>query len=366
VPGRKLRLLLVVVLLQVASLREWSRFLPGWAALFAAVVAALVGVGLLDRLARVAIGVRATALAWTAVVVAVAALGSAYVTSADGLAGSDRDEAIIASAQRLMRGEHPYAEPTYLGNPLSPGPGWVVLHVPFVALGLYPFVPALAWAVLPLTAALASQERSKATMRTIVLSAAAPVLWHELITGSDLLTAGVIGAAAIVLSAADIPRRLRPLSIVALAAFMTSRAPLLLGGAAFYATSRAVRGAASIALYALAAAALAWAALFAIAPTDFSPFHLITRAPVMFPSAALAATLIATVATLAIVTRSAVVTTAHRLWNFGIVLLVPLSATAVMSLARADWDLASWVGASYLVPAAVPLLLASALEADSA
>jgi hypothetical protein len=364
VPGRELRLLLVVVLLQAASLREWSRVVAGPGALIAAFVAALVASVLLDRVARIATGVGSIAIAWTGLVVAVAAIGSYYTASLDGLAGSDRDEAIIVSAERLMRGEHPYAAPTYLGNPLSPGPGWVVLHVPFVALGLYWLVPASAWAVLPMAAALATTERSKVMMRTIVLSAGAPVMWHELVTGSDLLTAGVIGGAAVVLSAGDIPSGRRRLSTVALAAFMTSRAPFLLGGAGFYAASRAVGGAAAIALGALAVSAVAWVALFAMAPTHNSPLHLLTRAQVIFPPPALVAALIATVVTLGIVSRSLAVTTARRLWNFGLVLLVPLSATAAASLARAGWDLASWVGASYLVPAAVPLLLACALEAD--
>lgn len=359
------RILFVVLLLQIASLREWSRYVPGPAAPLAALLAALIAALLFDRVApRLARGGRSIVIAWTVAVIAVAAIGYGYTNSTNGLAGSDRDEAIIIAAERMMRGEHPYAEPTYLGNPLSPGPGWVALHIPFVAAGVYWLAPALALAVLPLAPRTATRQNLPMA-RTIVLSAAAPVMWHELVTGSDLLTIGVVGAAAVVVSAPDTPSHLRMLSAAALAAFMTSRAPFLLGGAAFYATSRAVRSAPSIVGAALAVAAATWVALFAIPSSDYAPLHLLTRAHVIFPAPALAATLLATVIVLGLVSRSSTVTTAERLWNFGAVLLVPLGATAAASLARADWDVASWVGASYLVPAAVPLLLAATLDADS-
>jgi hypothetical protein len=49
--------------------------------------------------------------------------------------GSDADDALNIAAWRLLHGQYPYYSVTYLGNPIAPLPGAVLLSVPFVLLG---------------------------------------------------------------------------------------------------------------------------------------------------------------------------------------------------------------------------------------
>ena len=61
--------------------------------------------------------------------------------------GSDAGDALIKSGNLLLKGNFPYSIPTYLHNPISPGPGWVLMLMPFTCTGLYvlliPFFSAL-------------------------------------------------------------------------------------------------------------------------------------------------------------------------------------------------------------------------------
>ena len=53
-------------------------------------------------------------------------------------AGSDQDDAIMLCGQAIMRGEFPYSEFTYLGNPPSPAPGMLLIFLLSIATGWYP------------------------------------------------------------------------------------------------------------------------------------------------------------------------------------------------------------------------------------
>jgi hypothetical protein len=62
---------------------------------------------------------------------------------ADGLKlqmrGSDQDDCVIIGASRLMNFLNPYTEHSYFNNPCSPGPGLLLVYLPFVMLGAYQF-----------------------------------------------------------------------------------------------------------------------------------------------------------------------------------------------------------------------------------
>lgn len=60
---------------------------------------------------------------------------------ADGLKevmrGSDQDDCIIQGVNSLLSFKNPYTEPTYFGNPCSPGMGMLLAYFPFSSLGFY-------------------------------------------------------------------------------------------------------------------------------------------------------------------------------------------------------------------------------------
>lgn len=62
--------------------------------------------------------------------------------------GSDEDDALITTANRLIRLERPLYVPTYLGNAPSAGAGWAALVSPLACSGLYFLLTPLALAVL--------------------------------------------------------------------------------------------------------------------------------------------------------------------------------------------------------------------------
>jgi hypothetical protein len=49
-------------------------------------------------------------------------------------AGTDADDALDLAVSSLLRGAYPYEQRTYLNNPITPLPGWIVLAIPFVVL----------------------------------------------------------------------------------------------------------------------------------------------------------------------------------------------------------------------------------------
>jgi len=49
--------------------------------------------------------------------------------------GSDGDDALNLATRELLAGRYPYYPRTYLGNPISPMPGALLLAIPFVLLG---------------------------------------------------------------------------------------------------------------------------------------------------------------------------------------------------------------------------------------
>jgi len=102
--------------------------------------------------------------------------------------GSDRDDALTQAASRWLRGESPYAEPTYLGRPISPLPGGLILSMPWVALFGNAAYQNLFW-LLILYFVLIRLSRSvpMAACLFVLVTALSPAVQHELMTGGDLL-----------------------------------------------------------------------------------------------------------------------------------------------------------------------------------
>jgi len=134
--------------------------------------------------------------------------------------GSDRDDALNIAVAALLRGEYPYLQPTYLGNPVTPLPGALLLAAPFVVLG-NAALQALAWPAL-WSAAMLAAKRSWRTVMAVAVVLLSPEALRETLTGGDLLANGVYIALAIWLL-------LRTASFAAPAAWRVSLAILLLG-----------------------------------------------------------------------------------------------------------------------------------------
>src|SRR5438105_4620272 len=90
-----------------------------------------------------------------------------------------------------MHGHFPYHQRTYLGGPISPLPGEVLLAVPFVALGKSAYQN-LFW-VLAFYAVL-KHRVGDARMALAAMQATlglSPTIMRDLVTGSDVLCNGI-------------------------------------------------------------------------------------------------------------------------------------------------------------------------------
>lgn len=106
-------------------------------------------------------------------------------------AGSDRDDAANLAANRLLDGEYPYDQKTYLGNPVSQLPGALVLAAPFVALGTSAWQNFLWLPVLFVALARHLGSSRLALFVSWTALAVSPGVLRELLTGGDLIANGI-------------------------------------------------------------------------------------------------------------------------------------------------------------------------------
>mgnify|MGYP004181519497 FL=1 len=109
---------------------------------------------------------------------------------ADGLksnnGGSDQDDGLIQGAIAILEGISPYSVTSYLGNPISAGPGWIILLLPLSAFNLY-------WVITPLSLLILiysnyiSGRSIYYTNILICLLCSSLAFWEILVVGSDFI-----------------------------------------------------------------------------------------------------------------------------------------------------------------------------------
>ncbi|MDA8117421.1 MAG: hypothetical protein M0000_08650 [Actinomycetota bacterium] len=101
--------------------------------------------------------------------------------------GSDRNEAMNLATSALLHGRYPYHSRTYLGNPLSPLPGSILLAVPFAWLGDSGYQTFFWLAIFFLTLRRELQGSRPALLLMWIALTLSPVVVQEVMTGGDLL-----------------------------------------------------------------------------------------------------------------------------------------------------------------------------------
>lgn len=198
--------------------------------------------------------------------------------------GSDRDEALALGASALIRGEYPYSARTYLGNPISPLPGALLLAVPFVLAGNGALGNLFWLAVLVAVARarFASGAGALGLMWTVL--ALSPAVLYMVVTGSDYVANGIYVALAVVWVArsASAGGWREAAAAVFLGVALASRANFLIVVPlvfAFVASGAGVR----VAVWSMAVTGATFAALtvpFYLAdPAGFSPLHIASVLP---------------------------------------------------------------------------------------
>lgn len=145
----------------------------------------------------------------------------------DGL-GSDADEALMLASERLLVGSDPYSERTYLGNPISPLPGSILIYA---ALGiLFDNAAVINFVTLVIGLVLAWQRFPTSVAMFAMGLIVSPIFWHSIVTGNDFITTA--GSAALIalrlIDAALKSLRFALLWTVPLGALIASRSLMLL------------------------------------------------------------------------------------------------------------------------------------------
>lgn len=277
---------------------------------------------------------------------------------ADGLKaqmrGSDQDDCVILGAQRLIQGLFPYSVRSYYGNPCSPGPGMLILYLPFVYFHVY---VGGAFAIL-LTALACLRRQSYSWLKPgyFLFFLSMSLLWWELqVVGSDLISLG-LGLVLVMTILPNMIANKQKIYIVLVGILVGLLAstrinlffifPLLSIFIFWYWK----KGAFLFFFIALFFALIPTLWLYSLNPAEFTPFHLVGKAGVLLPPATFlfAALVCAGLGILGIVLG-------RKSLRYGAVSLFLGLAPMLCILALADiwnrqWQWSQWEGANYLMP----------------
>ena len=205
--------------------------------------------------------------------------------------GSDGDDALDQATRALLQGRYPYLGRTYLGNPISPMPGLLILAVPFVVLGGSAYQILFWLPVMFLILAKLSGSTARALWLLLAAFGLSPALMHGMVTGSDYLVNSVVVLVGVVLTMRFADRSIvapaKAAALILLGLSLSSRGqfffvlPIIAG--ALVKRSGVRRAVSDIALVTVVAG-LVTAPFFFAHPSDFSPLYTIHKLDV-FPGA---------------------------------------------------------------------------------
>jgi len=361
---------LLWVSLQLPSLRPLAKYLPpvlqplGFAYLLGALMAyaaLLHSVPLPGRLRR------CLDRGWLLVGLILLALALNYVLYpiADALKfqmrGSDQDDALLQLARRLLQGLSPYAQPTYFGNPISTGPGLVLLLWPLLTPATYFLITPLCLGGVALVLARVRRSWLPANL-LVLLCMSSPAFWETMVVGSDVFVMG--GICFGVLTAVYYKLAWRPgallLCALILGAAATSRVifiyliPLI----SLFQWKRGPGLALALGGLALAVALGLHGVFYLWDPAHYTPLHLLGKGNQLLPPVLKAAVLMGGVGVAVWAWLRLSDTYPSWLFFLWLGLVIPLAGVSFGDL----WvwrhvNLAAWEGANYLlVP--LPVLVA--------
>ena len=282
-PDRRVARLALGAMLVLSSAFQVLKYSGAWGlGAYALAVLLLVRVPcgrVLDRLRALPVG--AGWLAAATVLSAVVLFVVIYPIADSGVigGGSDRDDALNVGAASLLEGRYPYRELTYLGNPLSPLPGALLLAIPFVLMGNAAYQTFFWLPVFMLAAGRAMGSRLSGVLLSWTVLILSPANLIGVVTGDDLLANSIYVFVFTILLIREAARRprLAMLLAVLLGVALSSRPnyalllPLLFGHLRQHAGTGAAMRLSGIAA---AAAAAVTVPFYLHAPEAFAPLHV--------------------------------------------------------------------------------------------
>ncbi|MGE0095000.1 MAG: hypothetical protein AB7M05_02600 [Alphaproteobacteria bacterium] len=265
--------------------------------------------------------------------------------------GSDADDALIDAAQRLLAGQPAYAAPTYRGNSISPGIGWIVLNLPWASASTFFLLTPFYLGVLGVAVRVAAHSWVPANLTVIGHVMCLGIL--EIAPTGDLAAFGAALAATFVAAyiARDSVWSLAAVALV-MGTVSTGRIPFalfpLLAAAVLW---RVTDGRSLILGLVGFGTAVAWHLTMAgIDSVPYQPLHLFGKGGFLLPGAWLYLAAFASAAAVLIALLRQKPGLAPAALRCGICLGVPLAFLALAHLASIGFHTGVWEGANYLAP----------------
>ena len=283
--------------------------------------------------------------------------------------GSDQDDAIIQTGQTLLSGHNPYHAHLYTGFPISPGPGIVLLSIPFAAYNRYFLLTPCALLIMGLLLARTTGSFLFASA-FLALMGSSIAFWEIMVVGSDMIAIGLLFAMATLWlfrwqlhlpAKVDSPGfsvNLKTFTVMVFAAMVATSRILFIELVPLWSLLlyKINKRSALIFFGLTMTLTMALHFIFYIQdPHAYTPLHVIGKGrnllgPIL--SLAGAATTIAMGIWIFVQTRP---TLPSWILSLGLGCGVPLTFVAVGDLITRNWVLAKWEGANYLI-IFVPLL----------
>ena len=283
--------------------------------------------------------------------------------------GSDEDDALIQTAERLVTFQRPLYIPTYLGNAPSVGPGWALLMSPLAVTGMYPLLTPLAMAVL-ISTVRRSGGGEAGTALALALPLASPAFWELFAAGSDLFAIGVLFVVLTRLAwsgwKAASKKSIAAAALVCAAASARASFAWVTACVSLFMWRKGRPGAALAA--GVTAATVAAEAWFWLPRSEQTPLSLISKLSGLLGiggSVMAVAAAVASVAWASLHLGDSIESWWLGLW---VTLVVPLAIVSLGVLAALGWQIAEWQAAGYVevaVPALVAYVAATARRRDA-
>ena len=285
---------------------------------------------------------------------------------ADGLKaqgrGSDQDDALIVTTGKLLAGKAPYEGRTYYkSNPISPGPGWIILNIPFSHKNLYFLLTPFYLLVLALLIKKITGSYFFANL-LVVLCMSSVGFWETMVVGSDLFAAGAVFVFCLYLFQRYLPGPGIPavLGIFLLGFAATSRIIFLYccGIIAVFCWKSKGTRALFYPFISIIIAVLLHSAFYSWSRGVYTPLHLLGKGSMLLPSAFKYIALICVGASLFLSLRNVKNELGSWLFYFWLCLIIPMFFVSMGDLiVLRKYNFGLWEGANYLL-VALPVYLA--------
>lgn len=198
--------------------------------------------------------------------------------------GGDADEAIQIATARLLAGLPPYAETTYLNNPITPFPGALILYAPGEI-----FFGATVWMsplILAIACFLVSRSNPRAAIVLVISLVFSPMYWQSWVTGGDYVLLGLLAFAIGATVVRTQSSRWLMVGSVGLGVACASRPTMLLFVSGVFVVEYArgnMRRALIVGITAVVTGVVLTAVVYVWDPNSFTPFHVTSKSGGVVP-----------------------------------------------------------------------------------